>query len=188
MNRKKKTTRKTAENKVDNRLRYLPEFSRMAEEYIARNGWDAVGLARLFGVSDDAIHKWLANRSDFKLAVETGKARYEAERPDAFRIKQAEDALFMRVMGHEWQERKVVKSPKSEKSAKGGNETEFEAVETITSGVIAPDVSALKYYLNNRCSERWRDRQEVNISGVEAAPIVMIVKSGEEGGNGPAKD
>lgn len=148
--------------KVDRRTRYQPEFSRMAEEYIARNGWDAVGLARLFGVSEDAIGQWLANRSDFKAAVESGKLRYAAERPDAEKIRLAEESLFKRVMGHPFVEKKVTVDEKGE-------------TETITTGQIAPDVSAIKYFLKNRCSERWTDRQEVNLTTDKEPPLLVLV-------------
>lgn len=155
----KKTKRVMGTNRADP---HKAMYNSIIEEYIARNGWDPVGIARCLGVADRTIYRWAEARSDVKLAIEDGKKRFETERPDAERIRLAEEALFKRVMGYEFTEKKVTVDEKGES-------------ETITVGQIAPDVSAIKYFLKNRCPERWTDRQDVKVSGDGSVPLVMLV-------------
>jgi len=151
MSKAKKTTQ--------TRTRYDAAFTRIAEGVVSRYGYDPANLAAILGVAEETVRKWAENRADFREAVRVGKERFEALRPDAEKIRLAEEALFQKVIGHQWEETKIVKSEKG-------------VEETVTRGQIAPDVAAIRYFLKNRCPERWKDRQEVAISG--GVPMVVL--------------
>jgi len=147
---------------------YKPEYAMLAQRIISNYGYDAEKLGAVFGVIGATFEGWVKDFHTLREAVRAGKEAYEKIRPDAERIRKAEETLFLRAMGQAWKETKVVKDAE-------GNVK----VQTVTEGETAPDVGALMHYLRNRCPERWNEKQTLKLEGGNAPPVVVIVKNQE---------
>jgi len=147
---------------------YKPEYAPLAQRIISNYGYDVDRLGAVFGVAGTTFEAWEKNYHALREAVRDGKNAYEKVRPDAERIRRAEEMLFLRAMGQAWKEVKTVKGA-------DGNVRE----QTVTEGETAPDVGALMHYLRNRCPERWNEKQTVKLEGENAPPLVVIVKNQE---------
>lgn len=121
---------------------YKPEYTAMAEK-IALLGATDRELGEIFEVSEVTINEWKKAHPEFSLALKKGKAEADAE---------VVHSLYRRATGYRHKVQKVLSD------AKGGyNIVEYEES-------LPPDTTAAIFWLKNRQSAKWRDRQEVNQS------------------------
>lgn len=102
-------------------------------------------LAEYFEVNIDTIYNWKNEHPEFVEAIKNGK-----EKADAKVAKR----LYRRAMGYEHKdvELKVV-------SNGNGDGSRIEEVEVTK--IYPPETAAAIFWLKNRQSKRWRDKQEI---------------------------
>lgn len=105
-------------------------------------------LARSFGVSNTTIRTWKKTHEDFLRAVKEGKELADAK---------VAESLFKRATGYEYPSEKIVTL------GIGNGESVVERV-PITA-VVLPDPGAALNWLKNRQPDKWRDKQQVELSG-----------------------
>lgn len=125
-------------------------------------------LAAYFNVHQDTIYEWKKVYKLFSESIKRGKEIADIE---------VVESLRKRAMGYQYDE---VTYEKIEMKIDGIAEeddikTEANKKKVITKE-IAPDVTAQIFWLKNRQSKRWRDKQEVGITDKEGndLPIQII--------------
>lgn len=170
-------TKKT-EPKKKKRLGRTPKYETWLEpdNLIKLEGWARDGLtdeqiAHNIGINRTTLYAWKAKYTDFSNALKRGKEVVD-------RI--VENALLKSAMGYKYDEvvKERIYNPET-------GESEMVELKRTTKDV-APNVTALIFWLKNRQSEKWRDTKNVNAAveaknpfdGVETADIKKLI--GEE--------
>lgn len=135
------------------------------------------------GISEPTYFRWQANES-FVSALARAREKFARTIED-----KAVDALIVRALGGAIQETERTKmeaqkveeyDPKTGKLVK--RYTTDKGVikdKVVIKTVLAPDVLALKYLLNNVAPERWREKQDLNVGGQKDERIPIVVGSEE---------
>ena len=131
----------------------------------ARQGLTNKDIANNLGVSEGYFYEYLKKYPEFYEAIQKGKE--EA-------IALVEDALFKRATGYNIEEEKIYIS-----KTKDGKETVRK--EKIKKHV-APDTTAMIFYLKNRAPEKWNDKRQLDITQYEVKPILPddLLEEGED--------
>lgn len=167
-------TKKT-EPKKKKRLGRTPKYETWLEpdNLIKLEGWARDGLtdeqiAHNIGINRTTLYAWKAKYTDFSNALKRGKEVVD-------RI--VENALLKSAMGYKYDEvvKERIYNPET------GESEMVEVKRTIKD--VAPNVTALIFWLKNRQSEKWRDTKNVNAAvevknpfdGVETADIKKLI-------------
>ena len=142
---------------------YDPNYHpKQAELICAQTGATITQLAVIFEFDPKTVFGWRARHPAFAQAVERGL--------DAFRRDVAEVGLEKRMRGYTY----VEETFKWETDAETG-----ERNKVLTKAVSkdrAPDTEAIKFFLLNRCPERWgKDAQQVAEDGDSLKAILQEI-------------
>ena len=124
----------------------------IASNLCTRYGADNTLLCTSFGISEVTLYQWIARYPEFAKAIKEGKDNYDS--------KHVESALLKRALGYSYTE---VKTEDITLTA-GRGESKISLPGTKTTKTIkqlAPDPTAMIFYLKNRQPERWRDVHKV---------------------------
>lgn len=131
--------------------KFKQEFVAQAEK-LCRLGATDIEIADFFEVDVRTIHRWKADNEAFCHSLKSGKAESD---------DRVERSLFARATGYEHDEVDI--------RVVGG-----EIVQTPIRKYYPPDTTAGIFWLKNRRSDTWRDKQEVEHSGnvtIVASPL-----------------
>ena len=123
---------------------YNPDFHPVKAGELALMGLTEEQMAAVFGVKRRTLHTWKKKYPAFRQAVQGGKAT-----ADAPVVK----SLYQRALGYTITEKKVTRNPD------GTTRKE------ITEKEIAPDITAIMFWLKNRQPQDWRDKHDVSHTG-----------------------
>ena len=121
--------------------KYSKKFNEQAYIACVEGGFTDLKLARLFDVDKATVNRWKKKHPGFCDSLKKGK--------DEFNIQVAEASLLKRLKGFSFIE--VTKE-----ADKTGNMVPVKQVRKH----VAPDTTALIFFLKNRDPERWRDKRE----------------------------
>ena len=107
------------------------------------------------GISHQALAVYKRAHPELLEVLRTGKEDATAK---------VVDALFKRAIGYEYEEEKTVGTKQK------GKDLVIGRIEK-TKKQVAPDVVAQMFYLQNRCSDRWRDRRHHELTGPGGIPL-----------------
>jgi len=127
---------------------YKEEYAEQARKYCLLGATDE-DLAEFFDVNEDTIYEWKKVHSGFSDSIKKGKDQADAN---------VADRLYQRAMGYEHDEVDI-------KVVMG------QIVQTPIRKIYAPDPTAAIFWLKNRQSRKWRDKQETELTGKDGAPI-----------------
>lgn len=113
-----------------------------------RNGADQAGLAKRVGCGYTTFKKILRRHPELREILKEGNEEADLK---------VESALYRRALGYEYEET----STEVRVDPSGGANTTFVKK---TKKFIPPDTTAQIFWLKNRNSENWRDRQEHKVS------------------------
>lgn len=113
----------------------------------ARDGLTDEQIAKNIGISIATLYNWKRDYLEILEALKRGKEVVDI---------QVENALLKRALGYSYKEVKTEISDEGKK------------VITTVKEVI-PDVTAQIFWLKNRKPEEWKDKQRIEMTGVEAA-------------------
>lgn len=136
--------------------KYKAEFAKVSETMCKMGATDA-DLADAFGVNTSTIWRWQAAHPEFCNALKAGKEIAD---------ERVERALYQRAIGYEMDTVKIFMPSGAE-----------EPVYAPYREKIAPDTTAMIFWLKNRKSDEWRDKQEVAHSGnlkVEGIEVTFV--------------
>jgi len=130
--------------------KYKEEFNRQVY-LIAKLGSKDREISEFFNVCEATINNWKQEHPKFLESLKEGKDYFDTER--------VEGALLHRALGYEHPEEKIF-----------CNNGEIVKAETIKH--YPPDTGAAALWLKNRNPDRWRDKQEIDMT-VEAPRLIM---------------
>ena len=116
----------------------------------ARDGLTEEQIAGNMGIHRDTLNEWKKKYSDISDTLKRGKDIVDL---------QVENALLKRALGYMYTEttRELTTNLKTGKE-------EMRVTKTVQKEVV-PDTTAQIFWLKNRKPDKWRDKQDVQISG-----------------------
>lgn len=116
----------------------------------ARDGLTEEQIAGNMGIHRDTLNEWKKKYSDISDTLKRGKDIVDL---------QVENALLKRALGYRYTEttRELTTNLKTGKE-------EMRVTKTVQKEVV-PDTTAQIFWLKNRKPDKWRDKQDVQISG-----------------------
>lgn len=131
----------------------------------ARDGLTDDDIADKIGISRSTLYEWKKKFSDISDALKRGKEIVDAK---------VENALLKRALGCKYTETRTEESEFGEKK-----------VVTIEKEAL-PDTTAQIFWLKNRRPDKWRDRQDIDMSNsappdihINIQPVAPYVQEGE---------
>jgi hypothetical protein len=124
---------------------YRPEFAKIARAMAKLGGTD-FEIAEELGVSTMTLWRWRSKYPDFCYVLNEGK--------DAFDDR-IERSLAQKAAGYSYHSEKIMSF-------------EGTVIRADTVEHVPPDVGAIKMWLGNRRPDKWKDKQEVAVTGAEA--------------------
>lgn len=116
----------------------------------ARDGLTDEQIAQNMGISRSTLNAWKEKYPDISDTLKKGK--------DIVDI-QVENALLKRALGYTYKET-------TKELCKNANTGQMEMrITKIVEKEVAPDTTAQIFWLKNRKPDKWKDRQNVQISG-----------------------
>lgn len=128
--------------------KFKEEFIKQAEK-LCKLGATDIEIADFFNVDVRTIHRWKLESDKFCHAIRTAKE--EAD-------KRVERSLFARATGYEHDEVDI-------------RVVNGEIVQTPLRKYYAPDTTAAIFWLKNRKSAEWRDKQDHEHTGPNGGPV-----------------
>lgn len=131
------------------------KWEQVKEKLILVEGWARDGLtdeqiANNLNIATSTFYEYKKEHSEFSEALKKGKEVVDYE---------VENALLKRALGYDYEEKTYEKRY---------NEQLNKYVEVLTKRVtkqVAPDTTAQIFWLKNRQSSKWRDKQQIEHSG-----------------------
>lgn len=118
--------------------KYNAELHPKLVEALAKLGHTDTEIAEHMSISVATLYNWQNEHHEFLEASKKGKAQIDA---------QVENALLQRALGYEHEEDKIFNNNGS-------------IIVQPTVKHYPPETLAIKYWLNNRQPEKWRERKE----------------------------
>jgi hypothetical protein len=122
--------------------KYKPEYAEQAYKLCLLSATDK-DIADFFEVDEATINRWKEKYPEFCESLKAGKAEADAH---------VADRLYQRAMGYSHPEEKIFQH-------------NGEPVVVPTTRHYPPDVTAAIFWLKNRQRDKWRDKQDVEVSG-----------------------
>lgn len=131
--------------------KYQEAYVRQAYVACARMGATDIQLAELFGVDEKTINTWKEKHQEFLQSLKDGKDEYDSGLVEA--------SLRERAVGYQCKETVLFQN-------KGRVTDRRDVIKQYP-----PDTTAAIFWLKNRQPERWRDKQDHELSGPNGGPI-----------------
>lgn len=149
--------RSKQEEKPQKKRKYMGRPTLWKEDYIdqafiacSEMGATEKQLAKLFKTNSMTLHVWKKKYEAFADAVRRGK--------DIFDTANVESNLLKRASGYKYKEKTIERGPDGTKRK-------------VTIKHMAPDITAIIFWLKNRSAGRWRDFKAVTLAGDKDNPL-----------------
>lgn len=106
-------------------------------------------LCDAFGVDINTIYHWKRTKPNFLKAIKEGKEQAD---------EHVAESLYHRARGYSHREEKIFCN-------------DGEIVRAETTKHYPPDTRAIEFWLKNRHPEKWREKQQHELSGPDGGPI-----------------
>lgn len=129
---------------------WLTQEGLLKLEAWARDGLIDEQIAENIGINTSTLYEWKKRYPEISESLKKGKEVVDI---------QVENALLKRALGYEYTEvtREVCENAETGKM-------ELRVTKKVTKEVI-PDTTAQIFWLKNRRPDKWRDKQDVELSG-----------------------
>lgn len=122
---------------------------------LARDGATDREIAEFIGVSVNTVYRWKAANREFRYALRMGRKSAD------LRVKRA---LYQRAIGYSVETVKVFCN-------KEGEVTQVPIIEHYP-----PSEAAAIFWLKNRKSDEWRDKQDHTLTGEDGGPVKFVLE------------
>jgi hypothetical protein len=124
-------------------------------------GADDQKLADFFKVDQSTITRWKQQHKEFCTSLKSGK--------DEFDTKNVEGSLLKRALGYECMETTYERIELNKEVSQTIGNDYGTKVKTVVKQ-LPPDPTSMIFWLKNRNKDRWRDKQQHEISGPNDEP------------------
>lgn len=167
-----KGTEKKKANPVGRPPEFKPEYIQQAHKLCLLGATDAE-MGDFFNVSETTINNWKTAYPEFLVSIKGGKMLADSN---------VADRLYQRAMGfeHDSEELKIVNI--------GDYQSKVERHKIRK--IYPPDTAAAIFWLKNRQSDKWRDKQELDHknNGKDFEQTVVYIPENNRNKNNPTKD
>ncbi|GAA5786126.1 helix-turn-helix domain-containing protein [Chitiniphilus shinanonensis] len=132
--------------------KFKSEFAAQAEK-LCKLGATDKELADFFEVSERALNDWKSAHPEFLQSIKSGKDLADAE---------VADKLFKRATGYSHPDVDI-------------RAIEGEIVQTPLIKHYPPDTAAAIFWLKNRQKEKWRDKVDHGLGGLDGKPLAVPI-------------
>lgn len=129
---------------------YKDAYAKQAQKLCELGATDQE-MAEFFGVDVRTIYRWKHEHPKFCQSLKNGKETAD---------ERVERSLYQRAIGYEQEEVKIFMPANAESP-----------VYAPFTAKIAPDTTAAIFWLKNRRSQEWRDKQDHTHAGPDGGPI-----------------
>jgi len=133
---------------------YKPEFCGMAKLCIEDSGFSLIKLAKLFDVSRSTIYKWMEEHKEFSDTLEKARDFYDGIKIHKSLVKRAEGFAY------------------NETTQEVDKEGKMAIVRKVRK-YFPPDIASIKHWQVNRDPEKWKDRQNIDLSASVATTVKL---------------
>jgi transposase-like protein len=128
----------------------------------ARDGLTDEQISHNMGIKRQTLYDWKKKYPDISDALKRGKEVVD---------RQVENALLKRALGYRYTEEtyETESVPVEIEDEEGNVKKTYERVEYLSKKVVKevhPDTTAAIFWLKNRRPDKWRDKQQIEHSGV----------------------
>ena len=134
---------------------YKDEYCKQAEQ-LARLGATDKEMASFFGVTEQTINNWKKNKPEFFESLKKGKILADAR---------VSEALYEKTQDHTFMVAKTIKVKSSGYDDNGRKWEKEEIKQVEEEQFVSADTTAQIFWLKNRRSRDWRDKQDVQVTG-----------------------
>ena len=145
---------------------WLTEEGRLMIQGWARNGLTDEQIAGNMGINTATLYRWKSQYCEIREALKKGKEVADI---------QAENALFKRACGYDYEEERLQPIPDPETG------------ETVlrSAGIIRkhqpPDTTAAIFWLKNRRPDQWRDGKNLEVNhGIPKGDYQIVIGPSDE--------
>lgn len=129
--------------------KYNKDFHPKLAELLARDGLIDREIATELGICETTITNWKKEHPEFLASIKRGKDSQD---------DQVESALLKTAKGYEYDAQKPITV--SDGTGMGSHVEIVNYKEKVT-----PNTTAMIFWLKNRRPDKWRDKQEIDVSG-----------------------
>ena len=140
-------------------VRYNPNIHPIIVKALAEEGKTDPEISSALGICRDTFWRWRKRYPELQGATTDGKDKAN---------KVVENSLYNRANGMTLTDKKIIKNP------------DGSIRQEITTKEIPPDTIAGIFWLKNRDSSRWRDKQEVEHSGEAEQSVIILPSNGRQ--------
>ncbi len=140
--------------------KYNPGIHTQLAYWMAKNGLTDVQMAEAMHISVRTLENWKVRHEEFVHSTKKGKEQIDVL---------VQGSLLQRALGYEYEEI---------------HKEKVDGRMTVTKKIrkhVHPEVVAQIFWLKNRCSEEWRDRKALEITGEGGKPIKIEFPEGFTG-------
>lgn len=141
--------------------KFKSDFAKQAQK-LAELGATDQELADFFEIEVRTLYRWKHDHAEFCQALKTGKDIAD---------ERVERSLYQRAIGYEQEEVKIFMPANA-----------LSPVYAPFRAKIAPDTTAAIFWLKNRRSQDWRDKQDVEHSGSFSVVHVPVPRTDLDAG------
>jgi iron-sulfur cluster repair protein YtfE (RIC family) len=135
--------------KSGGQTKFKKEYSEQAFKLCLLGATDAE-LADFFEVKESTINEWKKKHKDFSESIKSGKVKADAN---------VASSLYKRATGYQHTE-----TTSEMQYNRETGESQF-VVSKVVTKEVSPDTGACMAWLKNRQKTKWRDKQDLEISG-----------------------
>ena len=121
---------------------------------MARSGKTMKEIADALGITRATLYAWSKKYPEIQHALSEGK-RVADDR--------VEQSLYDSCFGHTEKEVTIERD---------GNDNIIKTI--VRSKYVPPNVTAIQYWLQNRCNDKWKAKQQLEITGDTKLPIMFV--------------
>ncbi len=147
---------------MNNAIKYKSKYHPAKIEEFARSGYTVRQICKKLNISPETFYKWKREKVDVSDAFERGR-------------KVLSDSLVphLRKRAKGFSYTKTTKEMQFTKDEEGNETREMVIVKKVKKQ-YPPDVSALKFFLNNRLPDEWQERSTIEHDVPEDSGIIIL--------------
>ena len=166
--------------KKGRKTKYTPKIVERICELVAKDTYSVPELCRAVGIDEATFYRWKNDKSEFCEALEKAE-----DKRLAFFATEAKRSLLKKIQGYTVQEKHIVTVGSGKFDVNGKEIPRIKEQKTvdkhflpIVGGSILshehfqPDTAAIIFTLTNAEPERWRNRQNAEVTGKDGKDLI----------------
>lgn len=152
--------------KKGRKTKYTPKIVERICELVAKDTYSVPELCRAVGIDEATFYRWKNDKSEFCEALEKAE-----DKRLAFFATEAKRSLLKKIQGYTVQEKHIVTVGSGKFDVNGKKIPRIKEQKTVDKH-FQPDTAAIIFTLTNAEPERWRNRQNAEVTGKDGKDLI----------------